>query len=338
MTDKIQIALAANHRYINGLLVTMVSIMRSASDRRRLQFHVFSDGLLPEDKEMVRSFAAEYAVPPPVFVEPDMSVIKSRFDSTDNYPHTVFIRLFYCDILRDLDWVVYTDVDTLWMRDICELWNMRDQSAAIQWSNDLPSIAHGVSLYHHKWDPDFDESRYGCSGVMLMNLKRLRNMQFTQKCVDFVHRWGTPFFVDQDIIAEICRNEIKILPQYWDTMMPTREAVNGLVYHFNGIGRLFNSAFSGYKPLYYPWFRFFYDFVVKTPTHSVCSPPKRFFFWLLGTYYPSRRLIHLLTGGRLALTDNIQRQLFFAWLWRHASWRWESRASEFTKWMETTSS
>ena len=38
------------------------------------------------------------------------------------------------------------------------------------------------------------------------------------------------------------RNDAKLLPQYWDCMMPDPEAVNGIVYHFNGIGSMRNEA------------------------------------------------------------------------------------------------
>jgi len=200
---------------------------------------------------------------------------------------------------------------------------MRDNSASLLWCNDLPSICHGVHEYS-KWNPDFDESTYACSGVVMMNLARLREMNFVAKAVDFVNKWGTPFFVDQDILNYICRDSTKMLPQYWDCMMPTKDAVNGLVYHFNGIGAMFNSSFQGWRPLYYPWFRYYYDFIKKAPTKKVCNIFKRTLFWLLGTFYPPVRLIKLIFGRNPHLVDNICRQVFFAWLWRHANWRWRT--------------
>lgn len=48
--DLIHIALAANHRYLPGLLVTMVSMIRSTSQKERLRFHILSEGLTREDK------------------------------------------------------------------------------------------------------------------------------------------------------------------------------------------------------------------------------------------------------------------------------------------------
>ena len=84
-----------------------------------------------------------------------------------------------------------------------------------------------------------------------------------------------------------------------------------------------NGDFSGWRPLYYAWFRFYYDFILKQPDKPVCGIAKRIVFWLLGSAYPSRKLIMVLVGKNRFLLDNIDRQLFFAWLWRHATWRWD---------------
>lgn len=312
--DLIHIALAANHRYVNGLLVTMVSIMRSTSFPERLRFHVFSDGLSPEDKTRVCGFCREYSVAEAEFHEPDLEPIRRMFSPYRN-SHAAFLRLFLSDFL-DIDWVIYSDVDTMWLKDVAELWGLRDPDVSIQWCIDLPSIRRGAAVSHLKWNPDYDESRYGCSGVMLMNLRRQRENGFVARCGEFVAKWGTPPFVDQDIINFVCRDDVGIIPQVWDCLNPTREATGGLVYHFNGIGALFNSGFSGWRPLYYPWFRFFYDFILKSPERQVCSAFKRVIFRMLGAFYPNRGLIGFLVGGDLVKTDAICRQLFFAWLWR----------------------
>ena len=89
----IHIALAANHRYQPGLLVTMVSMIRSTAHKERLRFHILSEGLTEEDKAIVTSMAEEYGAQKPEFHEPDMNFIKSRFAAYKN-SHAAFLRLF----------------------------------------------------------------------------------------------------------------------------------------------------------------------------------------------------------------------------------------------------
>ena len=322
--EPIHVALAANHRYMPGLLVTMVGMIRFCGQKERLRFHILSEGLTEEDKRRVSEFAAEYGAPPPEFFEPDMASIRNRFVAYKN-SHAAFIRLFLCEIYP-FDWIIYSDVDTLWTRDPAELWELRDDSASIMWCRDLPSIAAGAREYS-VWNPDFDESAYACSGVMLMNLKRLRETGFVAKAAAFVDKWGSPTFPDQDILNYVCRTDAKLLPQHWDCMMPARDAVRGAVLHFNGIGGRFGSSFSGWRPLYYIWFRFYFDFILKEPRRKACGVFKCAAFWLLGSFYPPVRTIRFLFRRRPHLADNIARQMFFAWLWRRAQWKWRGRRS-----------
>ncbi len=318
----IHIALAANHRYLPGLLVTMVSMINAAKNKKKLQFHILSEGLTEEDKKAVTSYAIEYGALEPDFYEPDMTPIRAKFNAYKN-SHAAFLRLFLCEVFPQ-EWMLYSDVDTLWLRDPEELWSLRDNSVSLQWCKDIPSIAHGVHQYS-TWDPDFDEAKYACSGVVLMNLKKLRETNFVAKAAAFVEKWGTPFFVDQDILNYVCKNDAKLLPQHWDCMMPTKEAVNGLVYHFNGIGTMFNSSYSGFRPLFYVWFRYYYDFILRNPNKKVCGLLKRTLFWILGSIYPPEKAINFIFKHKPMLADNISRQIFFAWLWRHAKWKWQVR-------------
>lgn len=316
----VSIALAANHRYLPGLMATMASLILSASDRGRLHFHVFADGLTEDDCQDVADLARRLgAVIPVEFHHPDMTRIQSLFKPY-NGSHAAFLRLFFCEFLQE-ERIVYSDVDVLWFRDVCELWQEKGEDVSLAWCRDLPSIARGVKEYSVRWNPAFDETRYACSGVMLMNLKRMRETDFVDKCVDFSKRWGTPPFVDQDILNFVCFDDARILPQYWDLMMPDRRAADGGVVHFNGVGRMFNGPMIGWRPLYWLWYRFYYDIVLEEREKRVCGRFKSLVFWLLGSIYPDRRLVRLFTWPfRPQVTDQIQRQLFFAWLWRHANW------------------
>ena len=142
-----------------------------------------------------------------------------------------------------------------------------------------------------------------------------------EKCAQFAQDWGTPFFVDQDILNTVCFNDAKLLEQTWDCMMPDRHARDACVLHFNGIGRMFNGSMEGYRPLYAIWYRFYYDVVLREPSRPECGIVKRILFFLEGLFYPWRPLIRFATKPfGMHLADNIHRGLFFAWLRLHAKW------------------
>ena len=318
---KIDVALAADRRYLPGLLATIASMIDSASAPERIRFNVFATGFGDGDEAKVRALANRKRFGGEIrFIVPDMAPIAKRFRPYKN-SHMTYLRLSLCEYLQS-DWAVYSDVDTLWFRDVCELWDERDENASVCWSRDLPSIAEGVGMYSRKWNPEFEESRYCCAGVMLMNLAKMRKSGFVDACARFAERWGTPFLVDQDILNTLCMGSAKILDRRWDLMMPVKAARDGAVLHFNGVGAMFSAGFSGWMPLHYGWFRYYNREVLGEPDRFICGRLKRLAFALMGIFYPPEMLIRALTApfGR-ALGDGICRQLFFAWLWRHARWR-----------------
>jgi lipopolysaccharide biosynthesis glycosyltransferase len=96
-----------------------------------------------------------------------------------------FLRLYLGELLPDVDWVVYSDVDTLWYRDVAELWNLRDETKMLQWVQDIPSTRIEASAWQRRINPDFEFRNYGCSGVMLMNLKQMRSTKLLDRAVAF---------------------------------------------------------------------------------------------------------------------------------------------------------
>lgn len=319
--DLVSISLAADHHYLPGLLATMSSMILFASRKDLLLFHVFADGLSQEDCEQVETVAKRMGLSSGQieFHHPDMSRIRELF-TPYNGSYAAFLRLFLCEFLSE-DWTLYTDVDTLWFCDAYSLWQERNNEVSVLWCKDLPSIARGVKEYSRAYCPDLDVNRYACSGVMLMNLARMRTNDFVSQCARFAERWGTPLFVDQDILNVICLQDAKLLDQVWDCMAPTRAAIDGCVLHFNGIGRMFNGPMKGWRVLYYAWYRYYYDIVEGNPCRSVCPWFKRVFFWMAGSFYPSKPLMRILFSGLGdQAPDNFERYFFFAWLFRRAKW------------------
>lgn len=321
--DAIHIAMASNRRYLPGLRATIVSLINATSCPKRLRFHVFSDGLTQDDKnsleELSRKFGYDLQFD---FRDPDMSRL-SRILKAYNGSHTTYLRLFFPKFFPDLKWVLWTDVDVLWFRDPSKLWEERDDSVSIVWVQDMPSSRETARKQAVKWRRDFDASEYGCAGVMLMNLKKMRDRSFVDKWLEFIEEWGSPIFADQDILNEICYKDTKQVDQRWDLLNPIHSVEDGVVVHFNGIGYMINDAvYSGLMPLYEIWFRYVHQVVNGHEGEQVCPLWKRTFFTAVSLFYPIRRLIAFFTRSMpQERVDFIQRTLMFCWLRRKPLWQ-----------------
>lgn len=277
MSDRVHIVLAADANYRNGLEVTRRSIIAACPTPERLVFHVFTDADLAK-------------------------LDVSLFGGWNNGSKMNYLRLFLPRIL-DLDRVVYSDVDTVWMRDVCELWDATAISASersICWVPDFESTAAG-------------RPNYGCDGVMVMNLARLRAFDLIGKARNWVSVHGTPAFVDQDILNTLLGDDVQLLPNEWNVMGNWRRLPpigTPCVFHITGIGLHFRDTPIAWPPQDVLWFR-------AAERFGVCPserPWRRRWAFpviaLLAALWPFRGIFVTVLRGRLR--EKVMRHLYFA--------------------------
>lgn len=269
MSDQIHIVLASDENYRPGLEVTRASILRSCTAPERLVWHVYGAGDLA-------------------------GLDVSAFGAWNCGSKMTYLRLFLPELLADVDRVVYSDVDTIWNRDVCELWDGvargGGEPPAICWVRDFRSIA--------------THDKYGCAGVCVMNLKKLRAFRLSEKARAYVEEHGTPPYVDQDILNALLKDDCALLPSVWNAMgdcsnLP--KAGEKCVYHVTGVGRHFHDkAPPTYPPQYLYWWR------VRKGVRGARAP---FRYRALAAAWPLHGLAALLP---LALRERAVRQWFFA--------------------------
>ena len=275
MVDKIHIVMAADGPYMKGLEVAKASMIASCSDPARLEFHLFG-----EDAGLACRIRGELG--------------------TYKGSPMAFVRLYLGELLNGVDWVVYSDVDTLWHGDVVELWDARDETKMVQWVQDIPSTRAEASVWQRRINSRFDESRYGCSGVMLMNLKKMRAEGFLEKAIVFTKEHGLFKYVDQDILNALCNKSCGMLPGWWDVLIPSPENAPRCVLHLTGVGRCFARLYSGKVIQYLYW----QHAARGTAFHRPFALPFYLRDWMI-------RLCLPLSGA--ILRDRIRR--YFAWRW-----------------------
>ena len=315
----IEVVGLASHSYLPGALVTFASILKSTSRKDRIRFHIFSEDFTVEDKESVNEVGRRYGAKYPIVVhKPNIDIIK-RYCEPYKGSYLIWVRLFLCKFL-DFDWVVYVDTDTLWYKDIADLWEMRDDNVPIYWSLDLEIARNSQLKEKMTWCPGFNPEKYGSGGVLLMNLAYLRKDHVVDRLRTFIDQHGCPFYADQDIMNLLYNKEAVVLDPNWDCMVPNRRAVRGTVLHCVGVGRMFRGPMVGWDAFNGMWYDFYYKEVLgrKDRPYSVI---KKIWWKIYGLLYPNMPLLKLLTlpcaSHRAAQLMCLQ---FRAWVCAHAKW------------------
>ena len=125
-------------------------------------------------------------------------------------------RCFFTKIL-DEDKILYLDVDTVVDGSLQELWNI-----------DITNYC--LAGRREEWKEDYINS-----GVLLMNLKRIRQLKLDDALISLLHRCRF-VFPDQDAINIIFRNYIKYIPRKFNSL-GQNEWCSGddVIRHFAGV-------------------------------------------------------------------------------------------------------
>lgn len=188
---EISISCASDEAYYCGLLVTLHSLVSHAAEGTSLVCHVLDAGLSDASRDDLSRRLA--AIPGRTATVQYHKVDVSRFEGLPTWRggHTAYVRLMLQDILADEDFTVYTDIDTLWLRDVNELWDMRGQTpvlAAVPDGSGLADLSSGdrTAALFAAHGRVIAPASYFCSGLFLMNLKELRERDFSTRWMAFL--------------------------------------------------------------------------------------------------------------------------------------------------------
>ena len=213
----VEIALASDRNYFRGLAVTACSIAKSADRAATLRFHILHIGLTDEDRRWlagrIRSFHADSEV-----VYHDVETVDMSEFPVYASSRMAYARLFLPRILTSASHVIYSDVDILWMDDICELWKGRSDVKLVGCVRELSS---GTLKMERNWFESqglpFDECGYFCTGISLYNLDEIRQHDAFAAVLEFGRTHKGFNCADQSMMYGAIGKEVTLLADKWQT-------------------------------------------------------------------------------------------------------------------------
>lgn len=133
--------------------------------------------------------------------------------TTSRYPQEIYYRIFAAKYLPEhVDRVLYLDPDIIINGSITALYNIPLDDYYFAAASHIGPVLHKVNELRLNMDGD---SPYINSGVMLMNLKRLREEQNFAEVFDFIERRKNLLVLpDQDIISSLYGTKIFALDSF----------------------------------------------------------------------------------------------------------------------------
>ncbi|XP_029141651.1 glucoside xylosyltransferase 2 [Protobothrops mucrosquamatus] len=174
-------------------LLETLNMLKSAVlfSNKKLKFHIFAeDSLKPEFEKKLEEWPNSFSKKFEYNVYPISFSVGNAEEWRKLFKPCAAQRLFLPLILKDVDSLLYVDTDVLFLRPIDDIWGFlrtfnATQLAAMAPEHEIPKIGWYSRFARHPY--------YGTtgvnSGVMLMNLTRIRNTQFKNNLIPTGLKW-----------------------------------------------------------------------------------------------------------------------------------------------------
>lgn len=227
--------------YAPFLAVTIASIKDNASPHYAYRIHILTDNLSEENRLRLSSLAApgfEITFVPLAeklaHMGADARLRRHCFQAFSSL--AIYFRLFIPQLFPQYDKGIYLDADIVVPGDLSRLWEEPLGNALIGACADY-SIQH-IAPFMRYIDRyvGVDHRNYVNSGVLLLNMKRLREVDMAGRFLRWMNRYHFPTVApDQDYLNALCWNAIHYLDPNWNAMPGdrVREFENPQIIHFN---------------------------------------------------------------------------------------------------------
>lgn len=241
MQKTVPVFFTADEGYVPFLSVALTSLISHTDTSGNTQYRIIivGKGLSEESKTNLTNMATGNV---DIELYPmDADYIDSVSDDknmlrADYITMTIYFRLFIPEMFPDIDKAIYLDSDTVINTDVAELYSY-------DLGDNLVAGVHDIFMSANKETTDYVENALGMpvrdyinSGMLLMNLKAMREEHFTEHFVTLLRKYHVECAaVDQDYLNVICRGRILLLAREWNTMMTdgTAGSDHPKIIHYN---------------------------------------------------------------------------------------------------------
>lgn len=237
--NTIPVFFSIDNGYAPFLSVALDSAIKNSSKENNYKAIILHEDLSEENMRRLQSLATEHFQVEFVQMKEGLETITDRMSNRlrcDYFTLTIYFRLFIPAMFPQYDKGIYIDSDVVVTGDLAELYNtdLKDNyigACADKSVVDVPPLAN-----YMEQAVGVDRHSYINSGVLLMNLKKLREVELDSHFISLLNTYHFDCIApDQDYLNAMCYGKILYLSEAWDAM-PTEdkpEIENVKIIHYN---------------------------------------------------------------------------------------------------------
>ncbi|MFA9413095.1 glycosyltransferase family 8 protein [Streptococcus sp. E29BA] len=209
MRPVLNLLFSINDSYVDQFKVTLFSLVQQTPDRD-LHVYLLQQPRLSREPE-VEVFCRKLGVSYHALV-----IDKGAFadaPTSDRYPETIYYRLLAHEYLPDdLDKILYLDADILCINPVTALYDL-DLGEQLYAAASHTEDANVTDVVNRLRLGDYESKNYFNSGVLLMNLTKIRQMVKREDIMTYIAaRQNLLFLPDQDVLTALYGHHITLIP------------------------------------------------------------------------------------------------------------------------------
>ena len=241
----IPVILSSDECYAPFVATTIASICDNTTSF--VHFYVLDCGITDQTKGRILKLERSFSNFHISWIEVNANAIFSTFRISTRFSKATYARLICPELFPNLNKVIYSDVDVIFLDDIKKLYDEDLQGNALGavWEDYMERNGNnrnhllrlGISMGH----------KYFCAGILLLDLNRWRQQEITSKLFQLENKLRSKLLLqDQDLLNVMFANNYRSLNEKYGITAPRARA------HFRN-GRLIDCVVRHFEGPKKPW-------------------------------------------------------------------------------------
>lgn len=218
----IPVILASDDKYAPYLCVTLYSILANSNKNDFYDLNILDNGISEKNKKRIEKSLKEYKNKKLIYIKTEEYIKKLDFiEYNPRYTYTTYLRLFIPQIFSKYPKIIYLDCDLIVNQDLHELYTTNLHNHALAACQDY------FCFTETKSDPEWNNyvvekiklskvEDYFNAGVLIMDITKLKAMNFDKKCFEVLQDVNSFKYLDQCTLNILFRNDYQKLDFKWN--------------------------------------------------------------------------------------------------------------------------
>ena len=219
--NRIVVVFTINNKFVTPTYITIQSLLEYAKEDTIYECLILTNDIYAFNSDILKKLAENTRHTIKIIDVDDSMFYAPKVSYT--WPKVVYWRLHLCDILKNYDKVIFSDVDILFQGDLAEVWNSDIENYEIA---AVAAERNNEKMLMHQYYYENKHEFMYWAGFMVMNLKYMRECQWVEQCNRNIIEYKSRLKMCDLEIINITAENIKTLPLRYVFLQSLYDAVS----------------------------------------------------------------------------------------------------------------